>query len=178
MEVIDMTYAAVLYFDDKTERYVQNLINHLCDKGMNTYMLDNKIPPHVTISLFDKYNTDGLENIIMRFSETLNSFEICFASIGAFYPPVIFLAPVITQQLLDVNIRIINSLKEVATDFNDYYKPGTWVPHAAMGVKLDENELYEAFKIVQKEFKTFSGTVSKVALAECNPYRELCCYDL
>jgi len=178
MEVICMTYAVVLYFDVKTELYIQNLMNHLCDKGMNTYMLDNKIPPHVTISLFDKYNTDGLVNIIKKFADSLKSFELCFASIGVFYPPVIFLAPVIIQQLLEANSTIINSLKEVATDFNDYYMPGTWVPHAALGVKLSENELQEAFKIVQKEFKTFSGIITKVALAECNPYKELCCYDL
>jgi hypothetical protein len=50
-----MEYAIVLYFDEKTEEIINSLIKKIADKTGNKYMVDNKIPPHITISLF-QYN--------------------------------------------------------------------------------------------------------------------------
>jgi len=56
-----MEYAIVLYFDEDTEAKLNNLMEELaCDKT-NTYMIDNKIPPHITLSLFSSSDIARIE---------------------------------------------------------------------------------------------------------------------
>ena len=49
-------YHISLYFDEKTNKIIQQYINLIAKKSGNTYMLDNQVPPHITLSAFDTQN--------------------------------------------------------------------------------------------------------------------------
>ena len=42
-----------IYFDEKTNKTIQNYINQVAKKTGNTFMLDGKVPPHIIISAFE-----------------------------------------------------------------------------------------------------------------------------
>ena len=173
-----MEYAVILRFDKETETKVFRLINDIAKVSANSYMTDTGIPPHVSLTIFSKESETGIKSIILDFVKQLKRFEMGFDSIGVFNPNVIFLAPVVTSYLLNVSSDISNKISKVADNLNAYYIPNQWVPHMALGVKMNEEELLKAFMVLQKEFHPFSGKVMKIALAECEPYREVFCVNL
>lgn len=173
-----MEYAIILRFDDITEQKVLHLINDIANASSNTYMVKQEIPPHVSLTVFSKENETGIQSIIMDFAKGLNHFDIEFNSIAVFNPYVIFLAPVVTSYLINLSSDITSKISPVASKMNDYYLPNQWVPHMALGVKMNAEELLKAFNTLQREFQPFYGKVIKIALAECEPYREVFCLSL
>lgn len=173
-----MEYAVILRFDEGTESRVLKLIKDIAEVSANSYMIEYGIPPHVSLTIFSKENDTGIKDIIVDFAKQLNHFEIKFDSIGVFNPYVIFLAPVVTSDLINISSDLNNKISPVASNLNDYYLPARWVPHMALGVKMNVEELLKAFKALQKDFHPFSGKVMKIALAECEPYKEIFCLNL
>ncbi len=46
-------YTISVYFDEKSNKTIQQYINQIARQTGNTYMLDEQVPPHITISAFD-----------------------------------------------------------------------------------------------------------------------------
>jgi len=170
-----MEYAVVLYFDEKIEEKIKSLIRKIANKTGNKYMVDNKIPPHITISLF-QYNgkIDTVMEIIENNISLFNRNNIVIASIGIFNPSVLFIAPVINDYLLDLNKKVnkvININDEILLDKN--YMENQWIPHISLGVKLNENELISGIKILVESFKILDIGIDRVGFAKCNPYKDI-----
>jgi hypothetical protein len=170
-----MEYAIVLYFDEKTEKIINSLIKKISNKTGNKYMVDNKIPPHITISLF---HYDGKIDTVMEIIENNISFfhknNITTTSIGIFNPSVLFIAPVINDYLLELNKRIneiINVNDKILLDKN--YIENQWIPHISLGVKLNEKESINGVKTLVENFKILDIRIDKVGFAKCNPYKDI-----
>jgi len=170
-----MEYAIALYFDEEIEENINSLILEIANKTENKYMVDNKIPPHITISLF-QYN--GEINTVMEIVENNISLfhrnSITIASIGIFNPNVLFIAPVINDYLIELNRKvneIININDKILLDKN--YIENQWVPHISLGVKLNENELINGVKTLVENFKVLDIGINRIGLARCNPYKNI-----
>lgn len=175
-----MDYAVVLYLDMEAEHKIQAIINKVVENGVNPYMVSTKIPPHITIGAFK--STDHCSLLINRVDNDIEKFtagQVFWASIGIFNPNVLYLAPVLNKYLQTSCEQINESLKDI-TEIGDngHYLPYQWVPHTAIAVKLDDEELKNAFEIVQKEFQAFGGTANRLVLAQCNPYKEIKIWQL
>jgi 2'-5' RNA ligase len=171
----NMEYAITLYFDEKTEEIINSLIKKIANKTGNKYMVDNKIPPHITISLF-QYNgkIDTVMGIIENNISLFNRKNIVIASIGIFNPSVLFIAPVINDYLIELNRKvneIININDEILLDRN--YIKNQWIPHISLGVKLNEKELINGVKTLVKNFKILDIGIDRVGFAKCNPYKDI-----
>lgn len=175
-----MIYSIGLDFDEKTEQKIKKDMIKLCEKGISTYALEYKVPPHITLSIFEYENQDisVLKKVVDSFKTILKPYKVNFSSIGTFYPPVLFYAPVVTKQLMDINEKLYYELKDAVTEFNQYYIPDNWVPHVALGYKMTQNNLLVAFEYVQEIFSAFEGRYTKLVLGECNPYKEIYVVDL
>lgn len=173
-----MEYAVILRFDGKTEKKVSRLIDGVAKASANSCMTDDGIPPHVSLSIFSKENDAGLKDILTGFAERTDAFDLRFDSIGVFNPEVLFLAPVATSCLIGISAEINKKISGIASGLNGYYLPDRWVPHMALGIKMNPEELLKAFAALQKEFSPFSGKAIKIALVECCPYREVFCLNL
>ena len=46
-------YLISLYFDEKIEKTIQQLIDKVAEKSGNKYMIEGRVPPHITISAFE-----------------------------------------------------------------------------------------------------------------------------
>ena len=54
-------YLISIYFDEKTENWIKKYIENVAVKTGNGFMLDNKVPPHITIASFV---TDKIDEVI------------------------------------------------------------------------------------------------------------------
>lgn len=168
-----MIYAVALGFDiESTERMRKKTIE-IAESNINPYMVNNKITPHLTISLFetdDEFNAHKIfKYICLKVSREL--VQIC--SIGTFEPKVVYYEPYKSDFLVVLNDVLTNTLIKIGIEPDQYYLPSRWVPHIALGVQLTSDELMRALKIVKKDFEPFNAIIEKVVLAKCNPYNEI-----
>jgi hypothetical protein len=175
-----MDYAIILLFDNASDENINKMIFNISKETGNNYMIDNKIPSHLSISLF-KYDK-AIDEIIGKIENNKNKFNknsIFISSIGIFNPNVLFLSPVFNEYLTKENkkiIEIINELENIT--FDKYYIENSWVPHISLGVKLNENELINGIKMLSKCFKPMCIEINRLGLVECNPYKEIKIWEL
>ena len=172
-------YLVSLYFDDKTTIKIQNLIDKVAEKSKNKFMIDNNVPPHITIGAFETNNENEVIKILDKKLKNFKSGEIIFASIGLFKSSVIFLSPVLNEYLHNLSVNIYEDLKDIDnTIISKYYMPFQWMPHTTIAKKLNNEELFLAFQELEKNFNIFNGSVTKIGLSKTNPYEDIKLWDL
>jgi 2'-5' RNA ligase len=175
-----MDYAVVLFFDKNTEDKINELIKKIAQNNGNNYMLENKIPPHLTISLFEYDNQiNSIIELLDKNISCVNIQNMYFVSIGIFNPNVLFLSPVIDNDLLELN-KYMNKLLEEnnVNKIDQNYLGNQWVPHASLGVKLNEKELLDGLNILINNYQKINARINRIALVECNSYKELKIRDI
>ena len=63
------------------------------------YMLDNNVPPHITLSAFDTKNEMAVVELTKRLADRWKQDTLQWVSVGAFFPYVMFIAPVLNEYL-------------------------------------------------------------------------------
>lgn len=171
-----MEYAIGLYFDKVSEDKFNEIIRQMVQNGVNNYMLENKITPHTTLANISAKDAAPIIETLDKNRAVICKNEIFWASIGVFMPLVIYAAPVLNEYLFELNIQMNTLLKP--TGRNGFYLPYQWVPHTALAVKMNRDELKIAFDIVTNEFVAFGGVSDKLFLAQCNPFKEIKTWEL
>ena len=172
-------YLVSLYFDEKTEEKIQSFINQVAEKTGNTFMVDGKVPPHMTVYEFATQEEEKAIEYLKNAVANLKQMEVQFVSVGTFLPYVIFLAPVLDKELFNTSLATYLNLSKIENcSISKYYQPFQWMPHATIGKKLSSEEMKIAFEVLQNQFSPFKGTVTKIGLAKTNPYRDIAVFEL
>jgi len=172
-------YLVSLYFDEKADARIRQYINMVAKRTNNTYMLEGQVPPHITISAFESKH----ENVVIeKLDECLKmglGGTIQWASVGAFFPNVLYLSPVLNAYLHQLTVTVYDAIKDVDdTIVRKCYQPFCWLPHTTIGKKLSDEEMKIAFAVLQESFGVFSGEVVKIGLAKTNPYEDIVTWEL
>lgn len=174
-------YLISIYFDEETDKKIQGYMDTVAKYTGNTYMLEGKVPPHITISSIEaKYENETL--IARALEQSVNGViqgELQWVSVGTFFPYVMYVTPVLNEYLH----RMVSSVYESLRSFEEikispYYRPFQWLPHTTIGKKLSKEEMRKAFEVMQNQFVPFKGTVTKIGLAKTNPYRDIVTFEL
>lgn len=172
-------YLLSIYFDTKTEKHIQGFISQVAKKTGNTYMLNGNVPPHITVAAFDAQN---IEDILVDLGPLMNSLaqgRITWASVAAFLPSVIYIAPVLNRYLQELSETLNGKLAEMpGVQLRLNYQPFNWMPHTTIGKKLTQDQMQIAFETMQKSFGMFEGTVNRIGLAKTNPYTDIKVWEL
>lgn len=172
-------YLISLYFDNKTETHIQGFMNQVAKKTGNTCMVDGNVPPHITIAAFDSVN---LENVMISLDKAIASLgkgKVTWASVAAFLPSVIYIAPVLNQYLHSLTACVNARLQDIeGVQLRLNYQPFHWMPHTTIGKKMTQEQMKTAFETMQKSFGMFEGTVTRIGLAETNPYTDIKVWEL
>ena len=167
-------YLISIYFDEETNKKIQSYINQVAEKAGNTFMIDGKVPPHITISALETKNEEQIIEALEKAVSRIKSEQLQWVSVGQFFPYVIYLTPVLNEYLHSMSQEVYESLKDTGdTEISPYYRPFQWLPHTTIGKKLSQEEMRIAFEIVQKNFSMFNGRVTKIGLAKTNPYQDI-----
>lgn len=172
-------YLVSLYFDNKTTSKIQGFINRVSEKSGNNFMIDNNVPPHITIASFQTDEEDKVIEILDKRIREIKIGMITWASIGVFKSSVIFLSPVLNEYLHNLSINIyecISSLENI--EISKYYLPFQWMPHTTIAKKLNREELMLGFQELNNNFTIFSGRVIKIALSRTNPIEDIIVWNL
>ena len=70
------------YFDEKTNRILQRYIDRIAEKSGNYFMIENKVPPHMTIASIEARNVDVLKPAFEDLNGKLCAGNMKVVSIG------------------------------------------------------------------------------------------------
>ncbi|MCR4734795.1 MAG: 2'-5' RNA ligase family protein [Treponema sp.] len=154
-----LTYAVTLYFDDESSGEIRALTKELCEVTGNDYMIQNDVPPHLTLGIFhaDKSDFEKLKKVFSGFARAaLESFsagswpEINFTGFDSFLDKVIFIKPQKSDLLVNLNSLLHDFfLPHFEAGDNRNYLPENWYPHIALGVKLTHEQFEKGMEFLK-----------------------------
>lgn len=172
-------YLISIYFDEKTNRRIQQYIDKVAEQTGNTFMLDGNVPPHITVSAFETQNEVTVIEVLNSLAHHLKKGSLTWASIGQFFPYVIYMTPVLNAYLHEIAESIYDTLSVVGgVKVNTHYRPFQWIPHTTIAKTLSKEEMRIAFEVLQESFGMFEGEVVKMGLAKPNPHRDIATWEL
>ncbi len=167
-------YLISVYFDHKTNHTLQNYINRIAAKTGNTFMTDNQVPPHMTISAIEAKSADILKPGFNSLRGKIKQGMVSFVSVGELLPYVIYVTPVLNGYLSDISQQVDEAVKNIPeTSVSKYYRPLSWLPHVTMGKQLDKGQMVKALEVMQECFVPFEATVTEIGLAKVNPHEDV-----
>lgn len=172
-------YLVSIYFDENTNKNIQNLIDKVARKTGNDFMTVGKVPPHITVSAFETKQEKEVLQKLQTIAEDLSQAQLRWVAVGTFLPNVIYLAPVLNEYLQNMTRNVYGKIESVEeTIMSPFYRPFQWMPHTTIGKILAKEQMRNAFEVLQEQFVPFEGTVTKIGLAKTNPYTELALFEL
>lgn len=163
-----------IYFDDETEKRLSALITRVAKATGNNFVLDNHIPPHITVAAVETKNEDELIERIEKLADGLSGGQIQFVSVGNFSTKVVFVQPVLNEYLHQLSATITRELEQMdETILSPYYRPYSWLPHCTVGKQLSKEQAKKALAELLEHFATINGSVTKIGVAKTNPHRDI-----
>ena len=172
-------YLISIYFDETTEQRLQSLMKSVAKATGNKFMLDNHVPPHITVAAVETKHEDLL---LTRVEEMVKQFgigDIQFVSVGTFTSQVIFVQPVLNEYLhkmVEIFTQELGQIDE--TILRPNYQPFSWLPHCTIGKQLSKEQMMQAFEVMQKQFVPVSGKIVRIGVAKTNPHRDIRIWEI
>jgi 2'-5' RNA ligase len=175
-----MGYAVELNLSRDGAARVVKVWESLAREGINSVMLDLGAQPHISLAVLEDLNPEALRGDLIRFAEVTPPLPVDLASAGTFPTTegVVFLAPVVTQELLAVHSRFHSLLRERGIDSAEYYWPGKWVPHCTVAIDLAPDKLGAALEMCVQSEAFGTVELDEVSLIEFRPVREIYTFPL
>lgn len=176
-----ITYAVSLHFSKNVNDIITSAVSSIAEITGNRFIIENKIPPHVTIGAFHstKENESRLIQQVNDFSKNLKPVFVNFTELGNFNGKVLFLKPEKDEYLSEINKKIHELLlPNFEKGDNGYYMPDIWFPHTTLGTRLNQSQFSKALAIAEKIPLPLTAEAYEIGLYQCSPFLELKRYPL
>ncbi len=175
-----ITYAVSLHFTPDVNEIILNTMTSISELTGNAFMLENKVPPHVTIGAFHgtKETEARLMQIVQEFSRTqkhiIQSGLVRFTEVRNFNGKVLFLKPEKDTFLSTINDELHKViLPEFEAGENGYYVPEIWFPHTTLATRLNQSQFEKAVELAKKISLPLESKIQDIGFYQCSPFLEL-----
>ncbi len=176
-----MGYAIVLFYDEEADQAVRKVWDGIGVKLGKPSLSDLGARPHISLAVYtDDLDTTGFPGQLHEFAQSINPFDFCLSSVSVFtrQDGVVFLAPVVTRQLLAVQERFHEAFSQNKDSVVAHYQPGNWIPHCTVAIDLAPAEILEAVGYCREVFQPVKGRFQEIGLIEFRPVKELSTHKL
>lgn len=146
-------------YDEETEQKLKKIQKILLDNGFKGKQTPN-LPNHITLGTFEISEEEILKEKIKRVSNNFQSFDIKLNNIGLFGLDVLFIAPLVSHELL--------SLQQYFS--SKYADDLDWTAHTTMLIDIPD-VIQRALPLLAENFKGFRGRIESISLYEFWPTR-------
>jgi len=172
-------YLISIYFDEKTDKQIQKLMVQIAEKTGNTFIQNHHVPPHITVAAIETRDENVAIAALEECVQKLQQGKLRFISVGAFFPQVLYLQPVLNEYLHELSCSVNTAVKDLPeTIVSPYYQPFSWLPHVTLAKQLSREQMLVAFETMQKRFASFEGIVTRIGIAKTNPHRDIKVWEL
>lgn len=143
-----MSFAVVLYFEEKHEKEFLHVWESLSRENLTANLVEAEIRPHITLAIFDELNCRPCESQLSIVAANTRPISFQITHLGLFInpEPVVFAAPTVTQDLLSFHKHLHDVLATEAKNSWEMYQPGQWVPHCTLALGFDLKNLGRIFE--------------------------------
>lgn len=167
-------YLISIYFDKQTNKTLQWYIDKIAEKTGNYFMIENRVPPHMTIAAIEARNVDILKPAFETLNGKLYSGSMKVVSVGQLFPYVMYATPVLNQELFELSEEVYSTFFDIPeTKMSEYYKPFSWLPHITLGKTLDKVQMQKAFQAMQESFVPFTAQYNEIGISKVNPREDV-----
>ncbi|WP_052573998.1 2'-5' RNA ligase family protein [Haloferula sp. BvORR071] len=167
-----MPHAIELFFDDDSDLRIRKLWERLAGLGA-TYMHSSGARPHLTLAVCDSIDLPAASRLLDGFGENFASFPLQFAATG-FFPgekPVMFLAPKVTSELLQLQEQFHEELSLISPDIWPNYTPAKWMPHCTLAMDLPREQCGQIAGVIDAAALPFEVEVVSLGMVEFRPVK-------
>ncbi len=166
-----LRYALVLQLDPDSEREIDSLRNRLASMGLGSPMHAGAAPPHLSLGVCRELDVERLTRYLSMNGRVRPSLELDFSGIGIFPTAdgVVYLAPVVTGELVAFHREIYPIFLNAATEPLAYYTPGRWVPHCTIGHGLTTGELSAVVAECHRSATRIVGRATRLSVLHGTP---------
>lgn len=163
-----MPYAVELYFEAEATQKLR----------ASSYRLtgfEQDMQPHVSLAVFETCQQEDIKHLLTAFARETSAFRLKFAAIGSFpgTEGVIFLAPVVSQDLLTLHQRFHRHLSLINQSSLAYYVPGQWVPHCTLAFGVPDENIAGLMQGFRLEPLFDEVQVTEIGLIKARPFADL-----
>lgn len=172
-------YLISIYFDKQTNKTMQWYIDKIAEKTNNHFMIENRVPPHMTIAAIEARNVNVLKPVFETLNGKLYSGSMKVVSVGQLFPYVMYATPVLNQELFELSEEVYSTFFDIPEiKMSEYYKPFSWLPHITLGKTLDKVQMQKAFQAMQESFVPFTAQYNEIGMAKVNPHEDVARFKL
>lgn len=143
------------------------------DDPFDLYDMIYGVEPHLTLALYDEVERPLIDQAIDKTFRDIGLIPIDFASIALFPGSVLYLAPRVTVELLELHRAYHRNTEAMASACNLHYLPDAWVPHCSLGVPAPAEDLSQAMLSVGYGWTPVAGHLVSVELVSYPPVTSL-----
>jgi 2'-5' RNA ligase len=135
---------------------------------------------HMSLGIYESFKAADVLPRIDTFVSTIRPFGSRLSSIGVFpgETSVLFLAPVATQELLDLHERFHATFADHRSVCWPHYRPGAWVPHVTLAMNLDRSVLPAAMAEVSRTWEPIDARFTALRVVQFRPVQVICIKSL
>lgn len=161
-----MGYAVELFLKDEEAKAIRRLFS-----TTRSVLADIGATPHVSLAVFEDVDVPKLTGIVRTFAARTAPFKIRLSSIGIFpgQANVVFLAPVVTENLLKAHASIQEQLAAEGLSCHPYYSTDLWVPHCAVTMEEPLSRSFDTIKAIQDSNVLGEYTIDNVNVVKFRP---------
>lgn len=172
-------YLISLYFDEDTEKKLKSFMHRVSKATGNPFMIVNQVPPHITVAAVETKQEDVLISCMEELVKRLEGGDVKWVSVGSFSSQVIYVQPVLNEYLHNLSVLLAKELGQIEeTLLSPYYKPFSWLPHCTIAKQLTKEQMQQAFMVLQNDFASMDGCVTRIGIAKTNPHRNIKVWEL
>lgn len=126
--------------------------------------------------MFESVAKEPLCALIREFVRMVVGLSSAFAAVGTFpgKEGVVFLAPVVSSELLALHRTFHEQLLQLGQRSWEYYLPGRWIPHCTVGLGLAGSSLSEAIALCRSSTALGPFGIRELGLIEFRPVTTVC----
>ncbi|WP_300668449.1 2'-5' RNA ligase family protein [Desulfoluna sp.] len=170
-----MGYSIELYFDRQFETKIRLLWTQLAESGVPSILHKIGSRPHISLAVLDTIDVGQVVNLLDAFSQESSSFCLEFSAIGLIPGDLqsVFLAPVPTSALLEMQSALYRLLQDHGCLPRDHYKPNLWLPHCTISKELIASDALKTVGMCQAGSVIGMAHIIELGLIEFRPRKKI-----
>jgi 2'-5' RNA ligase len=168
-----LAFSVLLTLDAPSDAAVNALAGELLGSNVGAGIVWSR--PHISLAISETLDVEAFLPELREIASAYTPQRCAMSSLG-FFPGakrVCFLAPIVTQSLIDLHRAVDERFARHATRVDGNYRPPKWVPHCTLAMGLDSEAMGPVLDAYARLAMPLEGRFEQLELVEFVPVKVL-----
>jgi len=139
--------------------------------------VESGVAPHVTLAACSGLDVESFRPMAAELAARTQPLACTLASVGVFPTAegVLFLAPTISPELVQLQLVVLQHLRQAGGEIEPYWMPGAWVAHCTVATGVPRDAIAAAVAQTLTGFQLVAASLVRLSVYVIDPPR--LCYE-